>query len=130
MTLPTRNIAAAALAGVWINLSEFLRNELLLKAYWLDHYRSLGLSFPSEPVNGAVWGVWGMLFGALIFWISRRFDLRQTIAIGWLGGFVLMWLTLGNLHVLPAGLLLFALPLSLLEVSVAALICRKLAPPR
>jgi hypothetical protein len=41
-------------ATVWISVSEFVRNEFLFKFYWIDHYKSLGITFPSEPVNGAV----------------------------------------------------------------------------
>jgi hypothetical protein len=44
------------LATIWISISEFVRNEFLLKAYWTDHYESMGLVFPSEPINGAVLG--------------------------------------------------------------------------
>ena len=38
-----------------------------------------------------------------------------------------MWVVIGNLGVLPYGLLLYALPLSLLEAFLAALIIKKLA---
>jgi hypothetical protein len=41
--------------------------------------------------------------------------------------FVLMWLVIGNMDVLPLGLLWVALPLSILEVTVAAIIIRALA---
>jgi hypothetical protein len=30
------------LATVWISISEFVRNEFLLKSYWIDHYESMG----------------------------------------------------------------------------------------
>ncbi len=119
---------AILLAGIWVNASEFFRNELLFKHYWTDHYQSLGLTFPAAPVNGMVWMLWGFLFGWAIFLISRKFDLKQTVLIGWLMGFVLMWLVVGNMGVLPVGILLYAIPLSLLEVAVATLICNKLAP--
>ena len=39
----------------------------------------------------------------------------------------MMWFVLYNLQVLPTGLLVFAVPLSLLEVLVAAWIVRKVA---
>lgn len=119
---------AILLAGIWVNASEFLRNELLFKHYWTGHYQSLGLTFPSAPVNGMVWMLWGFLFGWAIFLISRKFAVKQTVIIGWLMGFVLMWLVVGNMGVLPIGILLYAIPLSLLEVFIAAWICRKFAP--
>lgn len=124
----SRRFTAIALTGVWVNASEFFRNELLLKSYWLDHYRAMGLVFPSEPQNGMVWMVWGFLFALALFLVSRKFDLLQTALLCWLMTFVLMWLVIGNLHVLPGGLLIYAIPLSLLESFVGAYICRKLAP--
>lgn len=124
-----RPALAVFLTGLWVNGSEFLRNEIFLKHYWVDHYQSLGLVFPSEPVNGAVWVTWGFLFALAIHLLSRRFSFVQTALVSWLAGFVLMWVVLWNLKVLPEGLLVFALPLSLLECFVGAWIARRVAPP-
>lgn len=123
-----RPVLAVLLTGLWVNASEFLRNEIFLKHYWVGHYQSLGLVFPSEPVNGAVWVSWGFLFALVIHLLARRFSLVQTALVAWLAGFVLMWVVLWNLKVLPEGLLLFALPLSLLECFVGAWIAHRLAP--
>ena len=49
------------LATLWISISEFIRNEILFKSYWIEHYNNLGIVFPSEPINGIVW-VFGHLF--------------------------------------------------------------------
>ncbi|MDH2915545.1 MAG: hypothetical protein PXX77_01580 [Gallionella sp.] len=125
MNLRSRNILAVALTGIWVNASEFFRNEVLLKSFWTGHYQSLGMTFPSAPHNGMMWVLWGFLFATAIFVISRRFDLLQTTLIGWLVGFVLMWIVAWNLNVLPGGILTYAIPLSLLEVFVGAYICAK-----
>jgi len=114
-------------ATIWISISEFFRNEILLKNYWTSHYQNLGLVFPAEPVNGAVWGVWSLCLAILIFIISRRFSFRDTILLTWFSAFVLMWIVIGNLHVLPTGLLLYAIPLSLFEVFLAALIITRIS---
>lgn len=114
-------------AGIWIALSEFVRNELLLKSYWTRHYERLGLVFPSEPVNGAVWVLWSMMAAVAVFIVSRKFSLLQTALISWLVIFVLMWAVVWNLSVLPGGLLYFAVPLSLLEVFLAVWIVKKFA---
>jgi hypothetical protein len=42
-------------------------------------------------------------------------------------GFVLMWLVTGNMGVLPYSILVFAIPLSLLETYLATLIIKKLS---
>jgi len=120
-----KTILPIFLATIWISLSEFIRNEFLLKSYWIDHYQKLGLVFPAEPIHGAVWGLWSLLFAIAIYIISKKFSLIQTTLLAWWVGFVLMWLVIGNLGVLPYGLLIFAIPLSLLESFFAAYIIKK-----
>jgi len=119
---------AIFLAGVWVNASEFFRNEILLKKYWVGHYQSMGLAFPSEPVNAMVWIFWGFLFAAAIYVISRKFSLLQTTFIAWMTAFVLMWMVSWNLSVLPVAILIYAVPLSLLEAFIASYLCRKISP--
>jgi hypothetical protein len=114
-------------AALWISVSEFLRNELFLKSYWTEHYEGLGLIFPSGPLNGAVWGLWSLLFAIAIFVIAKRFSFLQTALLSWYVAFVLMWVVIWNLNVMPQGLLFFAVPLSLFEAFVATWIIKKLA---
>jgi hypothetical protein len=127
MNLIRNTFGPVLLATIWISLSEFFRNELLFKSYWTDHYQLLGFPFPSDPVNGIVWGLWSLVFALTIYLISRKFDLLHTTLICWIAGFILMWIAVGNLGVLPSGLLWFAVPLSLLETAVAAFIIMKLS---
>jgi hypothetical protein len=115
------------IATIWISLSEFVRNEILFKSFWTEHYDSLGMVFPSEPLNGIVWGIWSLLFAIAIYIISRRFTFFQTLFISWFVGFVLMWVVVWNLAVLPLGILWFAIPLSLLEAYGATFIIKKLS---
>ncbi|MCB0670213.1 MAG: hypothetical protein KDC80_30510 [Saprospiraceae bacterium] len=117
-----KKVIPVLLATVWISLSEFFRNEVLVKSYWIDHYQTLGLVFPSEPVNGLVWGLWSLLFASGIYILYQRFSLWETTFLSWLFGFVLMWVVAGNLGVLPEGLLYIAVPLSILEAFVATYI--------
>lgn len=118
-------IVPTLLATVWIALSEFLRNQLLLNDTWHNHYTDLGLIFSDGPVNGAVWGLWSLLFAACIVAMLRKMSARETGVIAWLMGFVLMWLTIGNLQVLPFAILWLAIPLSIVEVFVAIYIIQK-----
>lgn len=122
-----KTVLPVILATIWISLSEYIRNEFLVKSYWTDHYDSMGLVFPSEPLNGAIWGIWSLLFAVAIFILSRKFSLVQTTLLSWFVGFVLMWVVIGNLEVLPYGLLYIAVPLSLLEAFLAAFIIKKLS---
>jgi len=125
----TKAILAILAATIWISVSEFIRNEFLFKSYWVEHYQSMGLVFPSEMINGMVWGIWSLMFAIAIYFISCRFNLLQTFLISWLVGFVLMWLVLGNMGVLPFGILGFAVPLSLLESFISAWIIRRISKP-
>ena len=106
-----------------------MRNEFILKSYWTGHYEKLGLVFPAEPINGAVWGLWSLGLAIAIFFISRQFSLLQTVFISWFVGFVLMWIVIWNMNVLPAEILWFAVPLSILEVFLATLIIQRLSQP-
>lgn len=124
-------IALAVLAaGIWIGFSEFLRNELLFKHHWLGKYASLGLEFPSAPLNNALWGVWGFILAGCIVALIRRVSFRATAALIWTLGFLLMWIVTGNLDVLPLGLLPVAVPWSVAEVGVAVAVARKIAGGR
>jgi hypothetical protein len=115
------------LATIWISISEFVRNEFILKHYWTEHYQGLGLVFPAEPINGAIWGIWSMLFAIAIFIISKKFSLLQTTLLSWFVGFLLMWVVIANMGVLPIGILVIATPLSFLEAFLASLIIKKLS---
>jgi len=126
MNFIKKTILPIFLATIWISISEFIRNELLFKSYWLKHYEKLGLVFPSEPINGALWGLWSLLFAIAIFIISKKYNLKQTTFLSWFVGFVLMWVVIGNLGVLPGGLLYIAVPLSLLEAFLATFIIVKI----
>ena len=122
-----KTVIPILIASLWISISEFARNEFILKSYWTKHYESLGLIFPSSPINGAIWGIWSLAFSITIYTISRKFSLLETVFISWFAGFVLMWLVIGNMGVLPISILYFAIPLSILEVYLATFIIKKLS---
>lgn len=123
-----KTILPILLATIWISFSEFFRNEILFNHIWQNHYQELGLEFPSEPINGAIWGLWSLLFAVAIYMISRKFGVKETVFIGWFTAFVLMWIVTGNLGVLPFKILLYAVPLSILETFIASWIIIKMSP--
>lgn len=122
-----KTILPILLATIWISISEFVRNTFLVHKYWIEHYQKLGLTFPEQPINGAVWGIWSLCFAAVILIISKKFSILQTTFLSWIIGFVLMWLVIGNMGFLPFGILRFAIPLSLLESFVASYIIKKMS---
>jgi hypothetical protein len=123
-----KTVIPILIASLWISISEFARNEFILKSYWTKHYESLGLIFPSSPINGAIWGIWSLAFSITIYLISKKFSLSETVFISWFAGFVLMWLVIGNMGVLPfSNPLLSLFHLVLLEVFLASFIIKKLS---
>lgn len=113
------------ISTIWISISEFIRNSFLVHGYWISHYQKLNMEFPEKPLNGAVWGIWALCFSIAIYIISRKFSFIQTTFLSWLMGFVLMWLVIGNLAVLPINTLFLAVPLSFLETFIATYIIKK-----
>lgn len=113
-------------SALWIGFSEFLRNEFLFKNYWIEHFSSLGLVFETLPINGVLWFAWSIGLAYLILRLLEKFSFQDTVFLAWISSFVMMWITAYNLQVLPLELLLFAVPLSIIEVVVAAMIIIKL----
>jgi hypothetical protein len=118
-------IKATSITMLWIGASEFLRNQLLFVETWRTHYTNNGMLFPEKPINGMVWMLWSLTLAGCIVFLRKKLTRNETFVIGWVMAFVLMWLTIGNLSVLPYALLWFAIPLSLLEVYVAVRIAEK-----
>lgn len=124
-----RIVLSIFLATVWISISEFVRNEVFVKTYWEEQYKGLGLSFPSEPINGAVWGIWSLMLAIAVYVLSKKFSILHTTLISWFMAFIMMWVVIANLGVFPYGLLWYAVPLSLLEAYVAGLIIFRFQEP-
>lgn len=113
-------------AGIWMNLSEFVRNELFIRHIWVKGFAEMGLAFPSAPINGAVWGIWAFIFVAALAYLSTRLGVIASAILSWTMGFALLWLAMWNMAVLPSGLLPWAVPWSFIEVYVAAWLCHRI----
>ena len=121
-----KTIFPILMATIWISVSEVFRNTLLLNHTWVEHYQKMGQTFPEQPVNGVVWGIWALCFAIAIYIFSKKFSLLQTTLLAWFVGFLFMWLVIGNLGVLPFGILPYAIPLSILEAFIASFIIHKM----
>jgi hypothetical protein len=122
-----KNFLAFLAAGIWISISEFIRNELLFKSYWIQKYESLGMHFPSASANNAMWGVWSFLLAGMTLFLANKLHFIEAILSLWIMAFLMMWIVVGNLNVLPLKLLFFAVPLSALEVFLAVFLCKKIS---
>lgn len=110
-----------------MKVSEIIRNELLIKHLWVNGFKEIGLSFPSNPINGAIWGVWAFIFVSILAWLTTKFDALKSTVISWVMGFVLLWIAMWNMGVMPGELLFWAVPWSLIEVYIAAVICVRIS---
>jgi hypothetical protein len=70
--------------------------------------------------------IWSFTLAYVIFKLSQKFSFKEAILLSWLAAFVMMWVTVYNLQVLPLKLLVAAVPLSLFEVAVAGFIIKKI----
>ena len=123
-----KTVLPIILTGIWINISEIVRWGLVIKSHWVNHYQSMNLVFPTEPVNGIIWLIWGFLFAVIVFILSKKFNLIQTTLLSWFVVFVMLWVVLWNINILPRVILWIVVPLSLLEAFISALICKRLSP--
>lgn len=121
-----RTVVAVLAITTWVSINEFVRNQVVLAEHWTSHYAELGLTFPAAPLNGAVWGLWALLFAVVVVWLAQRYALWAVGLTAWWVGFLLMWVVIGNLGVLPVDILPVAVPWSLVEAFGAAWIARRL----
>ena len=121
---------AVVASGMWMNLSEFIRNEFVIKHVWIKGLEEIGLSFPSAPVNGLVWVIWTFIFCAVLTTLNMRFNALRSTIICWVTGFGLLWIAMWNIGILPKGILYWAVPWSFVEVYVAAFICNRIVADR
>jgi len=122
-----RTILPTLLTGIWLNISGTIRWIYLIEPYWLEKYNYLKIEFPTEPINNIVWMIWGFMFAMAIFILSKKFNLFQTTLLSWFMVYIMMWVIVWNVGVLPTGMLWINIPLSLVDAFVAALICNRLA---
>jgi hypothetical protein len=114
------------LVSVWINISETIRWMLYSKPKFDALYQSKGLELPSGPINMILWMIWGVIIASFIFVLARRLSLLNATMLSWLVVFGMTWIMLWNYAILPLGILWVAVPLSLLEIFIAALISVRL----
>jgi len=117
-------ILAVIVSGMWMNLSEYVCNELVLKDIWLKGYHVLGLVYPSSPINTVVWVVWIFVFAVILTWSLVNNGIVKSTLVCWTAGFALFWLAMWNMGILPSDVLWTAVPWSLIEVYIAALVSK------
>lgn len=116
------SVYRVVIPSAWIAASEFVRNELLFKTLWIEHYQSIGLTFTTTKTHSLLWILWSLALTLLIGVLVKKYNFWETVGIAWAFAFPLMWIVLQNLSVLPLKLLIYAIPFSFLEIVVATYI--------
>ena len=122
-----KTILPILLTGIWLNISGTIRWIYLIEPYWLEKYNYLNLEFPADPINNIMWMIWGFMFAMVIFILSKRFNLIQTTLLSWFMVYVMMWVIVWNVGVLPTGMLWINIPLSFIDAYVGTFICIRLS---
>ncbi len=95
------------------------------KSSWIEKFSSNGMIFPSDLMNNALWGLWSFMLAGSVVFLLKRMRFVEVVLVAWSMAFVMMWIVIGNLNVLPSGLLPFAIPWSIVEVTIAAWLGKK-----
>jgi hypothetical protein len=124
----SRVILGGVLAGIVVNLSEFVLNEIVLKAQNEKAMQALGKPMPAGGAVMTTWIVWGFAAGIAAVWlyaaIRPRYGagpgtaVRAGVAV-WFFTWVLSMVAMQNMGVFPIAP--FALVWTLVESVVAAL---------
>ena len=114
------------LVAVWINFSETIRWMLYSKSKFEALYQSKGMTLSGGPINMILWVIWGVIIASIVFVLTRKLSLLHATLLSWLAAFVTTWIILWNFDILPLDMLWVVVPLSLLEIFIAALISGKL----
>ncbi len=125
MTNFKRVIWQILLVSLWINIFETLRWVLFARPDIDKHFKAANLVLPNGPINNILWLIWGIIIAVMIFIISKKFKVLQTTFIVWITVYVMQWIALWNMAVLPIKVLWLAVPLTFINVLVGALICAK-----
>lgn len=125
-----RVILGGLVAGIVINIGEFICNDVLFGEGWKAAMTALGRTMPTGGKVIAVWLVWGFLLGLGLVWlyaaIRPRYGAGPRTAVCaalavWFFVSLLSSLAMCNLDLVPRDLLAKTSAWSLVEYIVASL---------
>ena len=126
-----RVVLGGLLAGVVINVVEFITNGVILKDTWAQSMQSLGK--PAEISTGAIvmFNIWGFLLGIAAIWlyaaICPRYGAGPSTAVraglaAWGLAVFLANLSTYALGLFPAGLLVTTTIVALIEIVLGTIV--------
>lgn len=125
-----RVILGGLLAGVIINIVEWLCGGVLLRDQWEAAMKAVNVSPPSNAVAGTIWTLYAFVVGIWAVWLYAAIRSRygagaKTAACAgfatWILGYLLWSISLWNMGFLPGGLLVWSTALGLVEILVATI---------
>ena len=78
----TRVILGGLLAGILINISEYLRYDVVLRGEFESGLRALGKSLPQGAAATAIWTLWGFALGIAAVWLYAAIRPRYGAGAG------------------------------------------------
>jgi pimeloyl-ACP methyl ester carboxylesterase len=120
-----RVIGGGLLAGLVINIFEFLVNGLWLAADWEAVMRALGKGPASGPLQTTIFIVWGFIMGVFAVWLYAAMRPRfgagpKTACIAalatWFSGYVLAMVPPAIMDMFPARLMAIGIAVGLVEI--------------
>jgi hypothetical protein len=124
-----RVILGGIAAGIVINFSEYLLNDVILRKQLEAAMTELGKS--PEQANVAVWIVYGFVLGIAAVWLYAAIRPRYGPGAGtalkagftiWVLAYLLSTVAMLNMQFFPTGLLMTGLIWGLVEVLIATVI--------
>ena len=126
-----RVILGGLVAGVVINVSEFILHTMVVGDQWMEAVKALGLSGETTTQQIVVWNIWGFLAGIATVWlyaaIRPRFNpgagtaVKAGIAL-WFFTHLLQTLGMWNMGLFPQAPWAIGLVWTFVETIVAALV--------
>jgi hypothetical protein len=111
-----RVILGGIVAGVVVNVSEFVLNEIVLKSQYEEAMKALGKTMPTGGSTMTVWILWGFALGIVAVWLYAAIRPRYGAGPGtavkagvavWLLGYVFCTIALLNMGVFPFNFVAF-----------------------
>ena len=133
MTASRPIVWTLVILAIWINASEVFRYFVFVMPMMRDALPGVADVAPMNLPVFMIWGVWDTILllavAGFVWLFLERFGngLGQALLAGtliWLAIFGILWLGLYNMNLATPAILAIALPLSWLELVIAALIIR------
>lgn len=127
----SRVILGGIVAGIVVNISEFLLNAVVLKTAHEEAMKALGKAVPMTGTAIVVWNLWGFLFGIAAVWLYAAIRPRYGMGPGtaakagigaWFFAHLLSSIVLINLGLFSSGSMTVPLIWTLVESIVATVV--------